>query len=117
MNNLKHLADQIHGLDEVGGCELMEVEAQWLQQATDEMRQAADRIEQLERLRNPWISVEDELPECGDECLVCFGDSDIRPEIDHMDIEVEYGDFYWVNFDGEVTHWMPLPNAPKEQSK
>ena len=49
MNNLKQLADQIHGLDEVGGCELMEVEAQWLQQATDEMRQAADLIEQLQQ--------------------------------------------------------------------
>lgn len=49
MTNLKKLADQIHGLDEVGGCELMEVEAQWLQQATDEIRQAADLIEQQQR--------------------------------------------------------------------
>lgn len=59
-----------------------------------------------------WISVKDRLPTVGDEVLACFK-----------------GQFSWVMFtavsthhhglvaDGyaSATHWMPLPEPPKEQ--
>ena len=57
-----------------------------------------------------WISVKDRMPEEGVDVLV-YG------EICHnkKGIEVDFvknGDF--VACDEDVTHWMPLPEPPKE---
>lgn len=61
-----------------------------------------------------WISVDDSFPEPGEDVLVCnhWGDVDT--------------DMVWINPDGKrefyfdrtnVTHWMPLPEPPKEDAK
>lgn len=67
-----------------------------------------------------WISVKERLPQGKGECLVVY---DLNPKIDMT----EFGKFLndrgkmeqgfcsdgdiWVN----VTHWMPLPEPPKEK--
>ena len=63
-----------------------------------------------------WISVKDDLPkEFGEPCIVYNGSS------------VQYGDYYsngeWYTpdcYESEeirgVTHWMPLPEQPKEEN-
>ena len=76
---------------------------------------AADKYKaELEQLKNPWISVEDELPIKTQMVLVKC--NDIVSEWEQL-IEAyvcpEYGNIFW-QVDGEdfapiVTHWMPLP--------
>ncbi len=61
-----------------------------------------------------WISVEERLPEQNIQCLIwtdkgwCgFGSCGI------YDGEAEWDtESYWVEEDGLVTHWMPLPEPP-----
>lgn len=60
-----------------------------------------------------WISVEDRLPEDSDwlEVIVNAGDCVTccwyNPDDDEWLLDPERV------FDGEVTHWMPLPEPPK----
>ena len=57
-----------------------------------------------------WISVDDELPEDGKEVLVYRNNYGCR-------IEIYYEGFWGVDNLMEkfypVTHWQPLPDAPK----
>jgi hypothetical protein len=66
-----------------------------------------------------WISVEERLPEVGKEVLIC----DARDSFLGMfSLEEMKSDevYYWFDGDGwrlpsdEVTHWMPLPEPPKD---
>ena len=64
-------------------------------------------IDQLEAEKK-WICVEDRLPEVGKSCL-CYGNVDY----------IEKGYFYggtkvWYTENQKVTHWMPLPEPPKQ---
>lgn len=57
-----------------------------------------------------WISVEDRLPDEDDKCLVWNGH--------HIFVAIYWGDGVW-KFDSyacEITHWMPLPEPPKEDN-
>ena len=74
----------------------------------------------IENVRSQWISVEERLPELGKEVLIC----DIDDKRNYMDVwSLEYdedGDVVWEGKNGEwysrneATHWMPLPEPPKE---
>lgn len=67
--------------------------------------------------KSPWISVEDKLPEKGvlvivktgiDNCYLAAKDSVALPKDEFMLPQLcEYVD--------EVTHWMPIPELPKEE--
>lgn len=74
-----------------------------------------------------WTSVRDRLPEPSKPVLVCFDllESLIRRdrkiekrgliEIDYV-IEYPTGNFRWNNSKYHLaTHWMPLPEKPKEE--
>ena len=73
--------------------------------------------------RAEWISVEERLPEPNEECLVSARVGD-RVVIDLGEL-VQYCDgriFGWMTTndwnEGEgckITHWMPLPSAPKKE--
>ncbi len=64
-----------------------------------------------------WISVKEILPEEGQRVLV-YGISFQQPEV-HVG---EFTGYSWIYFPQEaswsslvdVSHWMPLPEAPKE---
>lgn len=64
-----------------------------------------------------WISVKDRLPEDNENVLAHTRYGEIRvflsdEEGDWFD---ERGRFYSRNTSGAVTHWMPLPEPPKEE--
>jgi len=75
-----------------------------------------------------WISVMDRLPEHGDEYLVVRSSFGIYRAVDvcgydkkskkfgkiDMDYVYDGNGWYEVN---NVTHWMPLPELPKEENK
>ena len=60
---------------------------------------------------NPWISVEDKLPEEHTDVIVTDGSS-----VAHCK---KYGDGFYTNIGKccNVTHWMPIPELPKEEKK
>lgn len=70
-----------------------------------------------------WISVDDRLPEIGDEVIVYTPNS--RTKVTALCRLIRYeedAEFFWDNFYGgtnfhlkeSVTHWMPLPAPPKD---
>lgn len=70
-----------------------------------------------------WISVKERLPELEKEVLICDlnDERDERPYMDVWSLEDdEDGGIVWAGKDGawysldDATHWMPLPEPPKE---
>ena len=61
-----------------------------------------------------WISVEDELPPLNQDVLVVFGtNQDDAIGMDRIIQNIENNGYEdWELFTG-ITHWMPLPQAPK----
>ena len=73
---------------------------------------ALEYIQKLEASQHKWISVEDRLPIEPQECLiVLYGQVYTAWAFGDGDFETSSG-VVW-NAD-EVTHWMPLPEPPKE---
>ena len=77
--------------------------------------EAADMLEQLEAAQPKWISVEERLPENDDNYLVFTSDRNAA------EIATYYGDGEWlthdfINLTPLVTHWMPIPQMPKEDA-
>ena len=68
------------------------------------------------RKQSEWISVEERLPEKGIEVLVALKIGD-RVSVDTDRIYfgkwLNYGKFGCACEKGYVTHWLPLPEAPK----
>ena len=83
--------------------------------------QAADAIEELLAAVPKWISVEERLPEIDERVLACVGIpgelsvwDGVRWNGEEWEAEEEAAYDYWTTIDDPVTHWMPLPKAPKE---
>lgn len=76
-----------------------------------DLKIAQARIKELEAQIPKWISVEDRLPETFDRVLV-FNEYDginiswLQPDGKRFSVKTAYPD--------RPTHWMPLPEAPKE---
>lgn len=83
-------------------------------------QKAADMLEKLaaDAQKPEWISVKDKLPGDISRCLVCR--YDYITNISFIDI-LWYEAGTWGNrlFAGDfaVTHWMPLPEPPKEEKQ
>lgn len=63
-----------------------------------------------------WISVKDRLPERADDYLVYFDDGFITTTSYTADENGEMDWELWAG-SGEPTHWMPLPEPPKEREE
>lgn len=61
-----------------------------------------------------WISVKDRLPDRKEDVYLCCIDSLAFPGTQYIRILKFYGDGTW-GHGGNVTHWMPLPEPPKEE--
>lgn len=57
-----------------------------------------------------WISVKDRLPSIGEDVLVYDGEWFHVDYLNNSD-SVDWGRCF------DVTHWMPLPNAPESSNK
>lgn len=88
--------------------------------ATALKEQAADMLEKLaaeKDANNPeWISVKDRLPEENVVVLICVDNGRCK------EVKVSgLTGFGWMLFDKnknkEVTHWMPMPEPPKEEER
>lgn len=81
-------------------------------------QQAADMLEKLaaekDAKKPEWISVKDRLPEKKHEVYLCSLDSCLFQGSQYIDIRLFDSDGKWRN--GTVTHWMPLPELPKEET-
>lgn len=83
----------------------------------DDLRTILAQHEEIERVRNPWISVEDELPEDNQDILMADETGKrfsgrgrvLKATNGYEDTPTARHTKY--------THWMPMPQAPKEQSK
>lgn len=80
-----------------------------------ELLDAADTIEALKAAHPKWISVKEKLPENDDNYLVFTSDKN------EAEIATYYGDGEWLTLDLTnltplVTHWMPIPQMPKEDT-
>ena len=81
--------------------------------------QAADAIEDLSKPK--WISVEERLPERDKYVLVRYANNDMAVACvfggdEHMTFWRAMTDEGWcADCDTEPTHWMPLPEPPKEE--
>ena len=62
-----------------------------------------------------WISVKDMLPEPPAQCLVYSGKEHILRRME----TATYTEWGWMTpgYFQEITHWMPLPEPPKEVSE
>lgn len=65
-------------------------------------------IELARRHARQWISVEDMLPEQGEEAICIAADGDMM-----IGKYTEWGWMFPCYFE-ELTHWMPIPQPPKE---
>ena len=82
------------------------------------IERSADAIEELLAKVPQWISVEERLPEPYQNVLTCawklFGPD--RKRVCGIDYVLDNGE--WAcggeSYKTMVTHWMPLPKAPKE---
>lgn len=61
--------------------------------------------------KSPWISVTERLPETWKRVLVLHENGFV--EIEYL--RKDNGEFLYEYIFGKVTHWMPLPPAPKEE--
>lgn len=69
-----------------------------------------DLEKKLSEAENPWISVKDRLPNHVNEVLMCDGDGYIEMGF--------CSNTRWFAYERpqplNITHWMPLPNPPKQ---
>lgn len=78
------------------------------------MEQAADAIEELQKPK--WISVSERLPEEMQTVIVCY----LQNGKEYVDLDrIINGNWFHTPRDsgmnlGVVTHWMTLPEPPKE---
>ena len=62
---------------------------------------------ELDKLKNPWIKCTENLPAQGIKCLV------FDAETKCVNINILMEDAKW-HVGYNITHWMPLPQPPKE---
>lgn len=65
-----------------------------------------------------WIDVNDRLPEKDGRCIVCTKNITGWQPLKHNIFISEYmfNDFIYMGWENNpVTHWMPLPEPPKER--
>ena len=93
--------------------------------AADLIEQQAARIAELEAKVPRWIPVTERLPENGVPVLVNYiGNNSGKYHPDAIAVWTDYGCFWWegsledcyAEVAMPITHWMPLPGWPEEET-
>lgn len=91
--------------------------------AKERVQDALDYIRQLEAQVPKWISVEERLPEDNNNVLVyAIGNNensiiamtDYTHNMHGYNIEGWHSPWQYFFYEYKITHWMPLPEGPKE---
>jgi hypothetical protein len=106
MTDREKLISMIKGA--VGGCP-----GYWVGLIVDHLLDKGVTFATDTKVGDKWISVDDRLPENDAKVLVC----DTRE--DYVSSWVYFGDGLWFGEEvvwttKDITHWMPLPEPPKE---
>ena len=80
-----------------------------------ELLDAADTIEALEAAQPKWISVDERLPDEPGEVLACVYGRICIAWYSNRCFETPSGMVFYP-CENAVTHWMPLPETPKEDA-
>lgn len=77
---------------------------------------AAEAIQQLKAQQPCWISVKERLPKDGQKVIAAFRDGGgvIVDQARYSNGEFDFADWAYV-WDENITHWMPLPDSPREE--
>ncbi|MCP3681818.1 MAG: DUF551 domain-containing protein [bacterium] len=96
----------------------------WINAINDYISQLTKEKEALEARVNPWVSVDDRLPEESGIYLACSTkDGRSYPEnifefMCAFDAEAKDGESKWQHssgfYDNGITHWLNIPSPPKE---
>ena len=62
-----------------------------------------------------WVPVTERLPDKGQKVLIYWREAG-EPAIDTAFWQGEWAALHWTNMGDKVTHWMPLPEPPKEET-
>lgn len=92
---------------------LMSQAAEAIEERCKQVDKFAEEAARLYAKQPEWISVSERLPESGVPTLIC-GDGNV---VEQGFFDDEYG--YWYDLGGNRTfvhHWMPLPQAPEEET-
>ena len=83
-----------------------------------ELLDVVDTIEALEAAQPKWISVEDRLPDVGEKVMVCGVKNGMQVGAFRGKLRPGNNRRWWWKKDTilEVTHWMPIPQMPKEDA-
>ena len=80
------------------------------------LQMAIDAMKQPEMPSDRWVSTKNGLPSCNRVYLIALKTPEGPPQV--MEAYLDYGGTWWrgnVSLISEyVTHWMPLPEPPKE---
>ena len=96
----------------IGGAHSRDEEVEMLQNQKEELsEQLKMNAENIQKLRNPWISVEDRLPD-REETFLCALDNGV-----YVTDCYDYERNRWNSFPDSITHWMPIPTIPKLDKK
>jgi hypothetical protein len=80
---------------------------------------ASNHPPKRQTMSNEWISVNEKLPETNCNVLVCKTNGLLTIMSFHKEFETGLRRFHWwgfgqwINQHHQVTHWMPLPEPPK----
>lgn len=82
-------------------------------------QQSADMLEKLaaekDAKKSEWVSVKDRLPDSNNVVLACIDDGQCK--IVRSAYVSSYGEWKWLDASQKVTHWMPMPDPPKEEKQ
>ena len=70
-----------------------------------------EALRRIEKLENPWVSVDDRLPEVDGEYLVWTIGGEYLVRCSHA-----LGERLDNTWKAHYTHWMPIPPSPKEDT-
>lgn len=85
----------------------------YIRQLENHIGELTEKVTQLEAAQPKWISVEERLPDCLEDVIAFNQNGDIRWfSVASVDRGTWWRDGKIVH---HVTHWMPLPEPPKEE--
>ena len=80
------------------------------------IRQLENQVADLGKKVPKWISVKEQPPKDGQKVIATFRDGEdvIVDQARYRNGEFDFADWEYV-WDEIITHWMPLPEPPKEE--